>query len=78
MKIILLAVLFLIPSVTAAEEPRWGLVRYDLNVMEYVIPKCEHSKIKAITMKREGERLVVRLECEPVVGETNLPNPDLY
>ena len=31
-----------------------------------------------ITMKREGERLVVRLECEPVVGETNLPNPDLY
>lgn len=78
MKSILSVVLFLTSNITVAEEPRWGLIRYDLNVMEYVVPKCEHSKIKLITVKQEGKRMVIRLECEPVAGEINLPNPDLY
>lgn len=70
--------LMIFAPIAMAEEPRWGMVRYDLNRMEYVIPQCEQSKIKSRTFGREGKRLVLRLECEPVPGEINSPNPDLY
>lgn len=76
----LLLLLALTPSAIAATAdlpPRWGHIRYDLNTMEYVMPKCEHSKVKKLSFKRENKRIVIRLECEPVPGEVNKQNPDL-
>ena len=76
-KVKLFVALLFVPGIAEAEEPRWGIIQYDLNMVEYAMPKCEQSKVKRLSLRRENKRIVIRLECEPVPGEVNLPNPDL-
>ena len=60
------------------DNSRWGSVAYDLEVAEFSITKCAHSKIKKLTIKHFVQRIDIRIECEPVPGEVNRKNPDLY
>lgn len=77
-KFVLALTLLMVAPVAADEGPRWGSITYDLEVVEYNIPKCSHSKVKKLVVKQLVKRIVIRIECAPVQGEVNRPNPDLY
>lgn len=61
----------------SAEEPRWGRIKYDNNRLEYVLPRCQESKIKRFRITKDGKVVTIRLECDPVPGEVNQPNRDI-
>lgn len=80
MKTLLALVLagFVIPSYAeyVEIEPRWGTIMYDTNRVQYTLPKCKQSKVKSLSVKKKDGSYVIKLECEPVPGEVNIPNPD--
>lgn len=57
-------------------EPRWGTIMYDTNRVQYTLPKCKQSKVKNLSVKKKDGSFIIKLECEPVPGEVNVPNPD--